>query len=51
MAEPVLRRSFVENPNTQKRTCQFEVSVDLSKAPPGQIVDVANQPVPRTEQT
>jgi predicted acylesterase/phospholipase RssA len=38
--QPRLRRMFVENPNTQEKTCQFDVSVDLSKAPTGQVVDV-----------
>jgi predicted acylesterase/phospholipase RssA len=38
--QPRLRRMSVENPNTQEKTCQFEVSVDLSKAPTGQVVDV-----------
>jgi hypothetical protein len=37
---PRLRQMFVENPNTQERMCQFEVSVDLSKALTGQVVDV-----------
>jgi predicted acylesterase/phospholipase RssA len=37
---PRLRRMWVENPNTQERMCQFEVSVDLSKVPTGQVVDV-----------
>lgn len=39
--QPRLRRMFVENPNAQDRICQFEVSVDLSKAPIGQVVDVS----------
>jgi len=38
--EPRLRRMFVENPNAQEKMCQFEVSVDLSKVPTGQVVDV-----------
>src|SRR5262249_12266098 len=38
--QPKLRRMFVENPNTQQRTCQYEVSVDLSKVPTGEVVDV-----------
>jgi hypothetical protein len=38
--QPKLRRMFVETPNAQEKTCQFEVSVDLSKAPTKQIVDV-----------
>jgi hypothetical protein len=37
---PKLRRTFIENPNAQEKVCQFEVSVDLSKAPTGQVVDV-----------
>jgi predicted acylesterase/phospholipase RssA len=37
---PRLRRMFVENSNTQEKVCQYEVSVDLSKAPTGQVVDV-----------
>jgi predicted acylesterase/phospholipase RssA len=37
---PKLRRLVVEGPNSRDRTAQFEVSVDLSKAPTGQIVDV-----------
>jgi hypothetical protein len=38
--QPRLRRMSVENPNTQERSCQFEVSVDLSKTPTGQVLDV-----------
>src|SRR6202041_2416908 len=38
--QPKLRRKFVENPGAQEKLCQFEVSVDLSKAPLGQVVDV-----------
>jgi predicted acylesterase/phospholipase RssA len=38
--QPKLRRMFVENPNAQKKMSQFEVSVDLSKAPTGQVLDV-----------
>jgi hypothetical protein len=38
--QPRLRRMLVEKPNTKQKICQFEVSVDLSKAPTGQIVDV-----------
>jgi hypothetical protein len=38
--KPRLRRTFVENSNAQEKMCQFEVSVDLSKAPTGQVVDV-----------
>src|SRR5262249_38837201 len=37
---PSLRQLVVENPKTQEKTCQFEVSVDLSKVPKGQVVDV-----------
>jgi predicted acylesterase/phospholipase RssA len=37
---PKLRRTLVDNPNRQEKSYQFEVSVDLSKAPTGQIVDV-----------
>lgn len=39
--KPRLRRMVVENPNSHEKTCRFEVSVDLSKAAPGQIVDVS----------
>jgi predicted acylesterase/phospholipase RssA len=38
---PKLRRLIIEKPNSPERTAQFEVSVDLSKAPTGQIVDVS----------
>ena len=38
--QPRLRRMFVENPKGQEKVCQFEVSVDLSKVPTGQVVDV-----------
>jgi predicted acylesterase/phospholipase RssA len=38
--QPRLRRLYVENPSAQEKMCQFEVSVDLSKAPTGQVVDV-----------
>jgi hypothetical protein len=38
--QPRLQRMLVEKPNTQEKIYQFEVSVDLSKAPTGQIVDV-----------
>jgi hypothetical protein len=38
--QPRLRRMFVETPNAQEKRCQFEVSVDLSKAPTGQVVDL-----------
>jgi hypothetical protein len=38
--QPRLRQMFVENPNAQEKMWQFEVSVDLSKVPTGQVVDV-----------
>jgi hypothetical protein len=38
--QPKLRRMIIESPNAQEKKCQFEVSVDLSKAPTGQVVDV-----------
>jgi hypothetical protein len=38
--EPKLRRTYVDKPNSQEKLCQFEVSVDLSKVPAGQMVDV-----------
>jgi hypothetical protein len=38
--QPRLRRMCVENPNAQEKMCLFEVSVDLSKVPTGQVVDV-----------
>jgi len=38
--QPGLRRSIVENSSTQEPSCHFEVSVDLSKLPSGQVVDV-----------
>jgi hypothetical protein len=37
---PRLRRMCVKNSDTQKASCQFEVSLDLSKVPNGQVVDV-----------
>jgi predicted acylesterase/phospholipase RssA len=37
---PRLRRICVENSKAQDKMCRFEVSVDLSKAPTGQVVDV-----------
>ena len=37
---PKLRRKVVENPNAAEKTAQFDISVDLSKAPSGQVVDV-----------
>lgn len=38
--QPKLRRMYVENPNTQETACRYEVSVDLSKVPNGQIVEL-----------
>jgi hypothetical protein len=38
--QPKLRRMYLENPNAQEKTCQFEVSIDLSKAPTGQVADL-----------
>jgi predicted acylesterase/phospholipase RssA len=35
-----LRRMRPENSMTQEASCQFEVSIDLSKVPKGQVVDV-----------
>jgi hypothetical protein len=35
-----LRRTSVENSKTQEASCHFEVSIDLSKVPSGQVVDV-----------
>ena len=37
---PRLRRMYVKNSDTQESSCQFEVSLDLSKVPNGQVVDV-----------
>ena len=37
---PRLRRACGENPGTKEAACQFEVGVDLSKVPTGQVVDV-----------
>lgn len=37
---PKLRKMMVEDPKSGDKTTQFEVSVDLSKAPVGQVVDV-----------
>lgn len=37
---PGLRRSIVENSSTQEPSCHFEVSVNLTKAPKSQVVDV-----------
>jgi predicted acylesterase/phospholipase RssA len=39
--QPTLRRLIIENPGTQGKKCEFEVSVDLSKAPTGQVVDLS----------
>jgi hypothetical protein len=38
--QPRLRRASVENSSTQEASSRFEVSVDLSKVPNGQVVDV-----------
>ena len=38
--QPKLQRTIEENPTTHEKSARFEVSVDLSKAPTGQIVDV-----------
>jgi predicted acylesterase/phospholipase RssA len=38
--QPKVRRMIVEAPSAQEKTSQFEVSVDLSKAPTGHVVDV-----------
>jgi predicted acylesterase/phospholipase RssA len=38
--QPKLRRMYVESRDSHEKLCQFEVSVDLSKAPAGQVVDV-----------
>jgi predicted acylesterase/phospholipase RssA len=37
---PKLRRMVVENPKSSEKTTQFEVSVDLSKVPMDQVVDI-----------
>lgn len=39
--QPRLRRRHVENSSAQEASCQFEVSVDMSKVPNGQVVDVS----------
>ena len=31
---------YVENPNAQETACRYEISVDLSKVPNGQIVEL-----------
>jgi predicted acylesterase/phospholipase RssA len=38
--QPRLRRMSVENSKNQEASCRFEVGVDLSKVPNGQVVDV-----------
>jgi hypothetical protein len=38
--QPRLRRTCAENPTTQGASCHFEVGIDLSKVPNGQVVDV-----------
>jgi predicted acylesterase/phospholipase RssA len=38
--QPRLSRMSVKSSDAQEKMCQFEVSVDLSKAPTGQVVDV-----------
>jgi hypothetical protein len=38
--QPRLRRASRENSSTHQASCCYEVSVDLSKAPKGQVVDV-----------
>jgi len=38
--QPRLRRTCVENSGTQEASCHFEVSLDLSKVPNGQVVDL-----------
>jgi predicted acylesterase/phospholipase RssA len=35
-----LRRACAENSRTQEASCHFEVSIDLSKVPSGQVVDL-----------
>jgi predicted acylesterase/phospholipase RssA len=37
---PTLRRMSVKNADTQEESCQFEVSLDPSKVPKGQVLDV-----------
>jgi hypothetical protein len=37
--QPRLRRMYVENTTTQEASCHFEVRLDLSKVPNGQVVD------------
>ena len=38
--QPKLKRAIEQNPTTPEKSARFEVSVDLSKTPTGQIVDV-----------
>jgi hypothetical protein len=38
---PRLQQMFVESPNAQDKKCRFEVSIDLSKVPTGQVVDMS----------
>jgi predicted acylesterase/phospholipase RssA len=38
--QPRLHQMVVENSNAQEKKCLFEVGVDLSKVPTGQVVDV-----------
>jgi predicted acylesterase/phospholipase RssA len=38
--QPRLRRLTVENTNTREASCHFDVSVDLSKVPNDQVVDI-----------
>lgn len=38
--QPRLRRTCVEKPGTKEASCQFEVSIDMSKVPNGQVVDL-----------
>lgn len=38
--EPRLQRTCVENSGTSEPSCHFEVSIDLSKVPNGQVVDL-----------
>jgi hypothetical protein len=38
--QPRLRRTCVENSGTQEASCRFEVSIDLSKVPNGQVVEL-----------
>jgi hypothetical protein len=38
--QPRLRRTCVENAGTRESSCQFEMGIDLSKVPNGQVVDL-----------